>query len=204
MSKEQEQKTRAEIVDKEQIQVIVPEQGDEFVPNLKISFNAWKEATEKLTYSAFQLYLYFATQFEEGKTSFTLEPKEIMKILGMSKATYYRAWKQLEDEGYIYVDNNTKCFSVVPFEKISKNSKILTDEKILTNEKILTDEKIYSLENPMYDPSDMSPWAVKWRQEQELREKYPFLFEPIDEETDRKITEELHALARPKRQRKHR
>ena len=77
---------------------------------LQVNNTNWQIACSYLTYSAFKLYLYFASN-KNGYT-FALSYEAIAKSIPMSRKTYDNAIKELKLCGYLsQVDGNQWLFS---------------------------------------------------------------------------------------------
>lgn len=66
---------------------------------LQIKNDAWHAASSILTYSAFKLYLYFASN--KNGYSFALSYEAVNELIPMNRRTYEKAIKELKDDGYL-------------------------------------------------------------------------------------------------------
>lgn len=74
---------------------------------LQVNNDEWQTAAQTLkTYSAFKLYLYFASN--KNGYSVALSPVAIEEAIGISENTYRAAFKELVDCGYLGKVNGKK------------------------------------------------------------------------------------------------
>ena len=66
---------------------------------LQINNINWRMACVTLTYSAFKIYLYFASN--KNGYSFALSYETINELIHMNRKTYDKAIKELKDFGYL-------------------------------------------------------------------------------------------------------
>lgn len=66
---------------------------------LQVNNTNWQVACEKLTYSAFKIYLYMASN-QNGYT-FALSYEDVNCSVPMSRKTYDKAIKELKNQGYL-------------------------------------------------------------------------------------------------------
>ena len=66
---------------------------------LQINNDAWKAASNMLTYSAFKIYLYMASN--KDNYSFALSYAALNEDIPMSRNTYDKAIKELIEYGYL-------------------------------------------------------------------------------------------------------
>lgn len=66
---------------------------------LKVSNENWHIACANLTYSAFKIYLYIASN--KNGYSFALSYETINELIPMNRKTYDKAVKELKDCGYL-------------------------------------------------------------------------------------------------------
>lgn len=78
---------------------------------LQIKNDTWQAACSNLTYSAFKLYLYIASN-KNGYT-FALSYEAVNDIIPMHRNTYDKCIRELVDMGHLhYVNGNTWHFNV--------------------------------------------------------------------------------------------
>ena len=75
---------------------------------LQIGIAEWQEASKILTPAAFKLYLYLAS----NANGFKLAPSQVAVeiALSISKSSYHRAVKELEEKGYLQLDRGNTYF----------------------------------------------------------------------------------------------
>ena len=81
---------------------------------LQINNGSWKAASNLLTYSAFKIYLYIASN--RDTYTFALSYAAINEDIPMNRKTYDKAIKELIDCGYLYqsdAESNNWIFSEV-------------------------------------------------------------------------------------------
>lgn len=78
------------------ITVVKDECKDDF---LQINNVNWQDACASLTYSAFKIYLYFASN--KNEFTFALKYETVNDVIPMSRKTYDKAIKELKDCGYL-------------------------------------------------------------------------------------------------------
>lgn len=66
---------------------------------LQINNASWQMACENLTYSAFKLYLYMASN--QNEYTFALSYEDVNNAVPMSRKAYDKAIKELKDRGYL-------------------------------------------------------------------------------------------------------
>lgn len=67
---------------------------------LQIPNGTWQYAAKVLTYSAFKLFLYFASN--KNGYSFALSYEDVNEAIPMNRKTYDKAVKELKDAGFLY------------------------------------------------------------------------------------------------------
>ena len=74
---------------------------------LQLNNGEWQAAAQVLkTYSAFKLYLYFASN--KNGFSIALSPVAIQEAIGISENTYRAAFKELVEAGYLTQSSSNK------------------------------------------------------------------------------------------------
>ena len=77
---------------------------------LQVNNTNWQIACANLTYSAFKIYLYIASN--KNGYSFALSYETINELIPMNRKTYDKAIKELKNCGYLYqVKGSTWNFS---------------------------------------------------------------------------------------------
>ena len=74
--------------------------------NLILLDDDWQAACQDLTYTAFKIYLYFASH--ENNYLLTLSPTEIRSRIKMSENSYHKAISELIEKGYLLCNNTDK------------------------------------------------------------------------------------------------
>lgn len=82
---------------------------------LKVSNESLHEAMYNLKPSAFMLWIYFADN--ANGYAMDLYPVDFINITGLSRSTYIKCFKELEDKGYLIQSN--KQNNVYLFQEIS-------------------------------------------------------------------------------------
>ena len=67
---------------------------------LQVKNASWQEASNNLTYNAFKIYLYFASN--QNGYSFALSYDAINELIPMHRNSHNKAIKELKDCGYLY------------------------------------------------------------------------------------------------------
>ena len=89
------------------ITVLKEECKDDF---LQVNNANWQVACANLTYSAFKIYLYFASN--KNGYSFALSYETVNDVIPMNRKTYDKAIKELKDCGFLYnIKGNVWSFS---------------------------------------------------------------------------------------------
>ena len=82
---------------------------------MSVGNDEWIEASKKLTYSAFKLYLYMASNCDEYQ--FALSKKAVQDTIGISDNTYTKVVKELTDNHYLVPNKgNLYDFYTTPHE----------------------------------------------------------------------------------------
>ena len=71
---------------------------------MSVGNDEWIEASKKLTFCAFKLYLYMASNCD--KYMFALSKKAVQNSIGMSDNSYSKAVKELTNNHYLVLNNN--------------------------------------------------------------------------------------------------
>lgn len=88
---------------------------------LQIGIDEWMEASKKLTFSAFKIYLYLSGN--ANGFNLALSKQAIENDLCIKKTAYYDAIKELESLGYIHtIQGNIKEFTTTPYTAQSINT----------------------------------------------------------------------------------
>lgn len=75
---------------------------------LQIGIEEWQEASKILSPAAFKLYLYLASNANGFKLA--LSQLAVEFAIGISKSSYHRAIKELEENGYVYKKSGNVYF----------------------------------------------------------------------------------------------
>ena len=95
------------------IKIKKPKYRDSF---LQIGIDEWKEASKKLSPSAFKIYLYLAGNADGFNLA--LSKQAVENDLGIKKTAYYDAMKELEALDYLHtIQGNIKEFTTTPTVK---------------------------------------------------------------------------------------
>ena len=93
---------------------------------LQVGKNEWQEASKKLTYCAFKLYLYLAGNADGFKLG--LSPQAIENAIEMSNSSYHKVKKELISYGYLVEEEgNIYSFYTTPLhdsQSLAVNSKV--------------------------------------------------------------------------------
>lgn len=98
---------------------------------LQIGISEWQEASKVLSPAAFKLYLYLASNASGFRLA--LSQVAVENAIGISKSTYHRAVKELEEKRYLQLD----CGNTYFFQCSSPKNETITEKesspKIETN-----------------------------------------------------------------------
>ena len=156
---------------------------------LQIGISEWQEASKVLSPAAFKLYLYLASNASGFRLA--LSQVAVENAIGISKSTYHRAVKELEEKRYLQLD----CGNTYFFQCSSPKNETITEKE--SSPKIETNspknettqsqkwDQVSSKMNREIDNIDNTDKINKEKEEKEkeIKEKCNMLLKRFDEDS---------------------